>query len=57
MTTAAYLEARPLRLFRRGKDTLEIAQLMGIAECEVERLIHIQRSHETRKKARFEKRI
>lgn len=45
-----------LQLFRQGLDTAEIAAALGIHEAEVERLNHIERSHETRKKARFEKR-
>ncbi|MBC8718802.1 hypothetical protein [Ochrobactrum sp. Marseille-Q0166] len=45
----------PLWLFRSGKDTYEIAAILRINESEVERRIHIVRSHETRKKARFER--
>ncbi len=45
----------PLWLFRSGKDTYEIAAILHVSEQEVERRIHIIRSHETRKKARFER--
>lgn len=46
----------PLRLFRQGLDTLDIAELLSLPEHEVLSLIFRERSHETRKKARFEKR-
>lgn len=45
----------PLWLFRSGKDTFEIAAILHVPEQEVERRIHIIRSQETRKKARFER--
>ncbi|MCV9909940.1 hypothetical protein OIV19_20280 [Brucella sp. HL-2] len=45
----------PLWLFRSGKDTFEIAAILHVSEQEVERRIHIIRSYETRKKARFER--
>jgi DNA-directed RNA polymerase specialized sigma24 family protein len=48
---------KPLRLFRQGKDYLEIAILMEISEAEVERRIHVARSNETRKQARFGGRV
>lgn len=44
---------KPLRLWQSGKDTLEIAQALNISEAEVEKRIHIARSHEARKWARF----
>ncbi len=31
---------RPLRLFRQGKDTLEIAQIMGISEAEADASVY-----------------
>lgn len=45
----------PLWLFRSGKDTHDIAAILRTSEQEVERRIHIIRSHEPRKKARFER--
>ncbi len=45
----------PLWLFRSGNDTFEIAAILRLTEPEVERRIHIIRSHETRRKARFER--
>lgn len=45
----------PLWLFRSGKDTYEIAAILRITQAEVERRIHILRSHEKRKPARFDR--
>lgn len=42
-----------LQLFRRGRDTLQIAKHMRKSEAEVLRMLHILRSHEKRRKARF----
>lgn len=42
-----------LQLFRRGQDTLQIAKRIGLPEAKVLSMLHILRSHETRKKARF----
>lgn len=35
-----------LELFRANMDTMEIADRLGIHECEVEQIIHRQRSKE-----------
>ena len=42
-----------LQLFRRGRDTLQIAKYIGTTEAEVLRMLHVLRSHEKRKPARF----
>ncbi len=42
-----------LQLFRRGRDTLKIAKHMRKSEAEVLKMLHILRSHEKRRKARF----
>lgn len=42
-----------LQLFRRGRDTLQIAQYIRKSEAEVLRMLHVMRSHEKHKKARF----
>ncbi len=42
-----------LQLFRRGRDTLQIAKYFGKSEAEVLSMIHILRCHEKRKPARF----
>ncbi|WP_179504130.1 hypothetical protein [Brucella intermedia] len=46
---------KPLRLWQSGKDTLEIAQIMGIAEADAHRRVHTMISHENRRPARFVK--
>ncbi len=46
---------KPLRLWQSGKDTLEIAQIMGISEADAHRRVHIMISHENRRPARFVK--
>lgn len=42
-----------LQLFRRGLDTLQIAKRMGKTEAQVLSMLHVLRSHEKRKWARF----
>lgn len=42
-----------LQLFRRGRDTLQIAKHMRKSEAEALKILHILRSHEKRRKARF----
>ncbi|WP_273794939.1 hypothetical protein [Brucella intermedia] len=48
---AVYGEA--FRLWREGKDTLEIGRLMGISEADAHRRVHTMISHENRRPARF----
>ncbi|PWL17410.1 hypothetical protein DKP76_11570 [Falsochrobactrum shanghaiense] len=43
---------KPLRLFRQGKDTLEIAQIMGITEADAAMRVHRAISSEKRRKVR-----
>ena len=43
----------PLRLFRSGKDTLQIAQIMGITEAEAHKRVSTAISHSKRRKAIF----
>ncbi len=50
---AIYGEA--FRLWRQGKDTLEIGRIMGISEADAHRRVHIMISHENRRPARFVK--
>ena len=44
---------KPLRLWQSGKDTLEIAQIMGIAEADAHKLVSTAISHSKRRKATF----
>ncbi|GAA5666220.1 hypothetical protein [Brucella intermedia] len=50
---AVYGEA--FRLWRQGKDTLEIGRIMGISEADAHRRVHTMISHENRRPARFVK--
>jgi len=50
---AFYGEA--FRLWREGKDTLEIGRIMGISEADAHRRVHTMISHENRRPARFVK--
>ncbi len=50
---AVYGEA--FRLWRQGKDTLEIGRIMGISEADARRRVHTMISHENRRPARFVK--
>jgi len=50
---AIYGEA--FRLWRQGKDTLEIGRIMGISEADAHRRVHTMISHENRRPARFVK--
>lgn len=43
---------KPLRLFRQGKDTLEIAEIMGITEADALMRVHRAISSTKRKKVR-----
>ena len=44
--------SKPLRLFRQGKDTLEIAEIMGITEADAHMRVHRAMSCEKRRKVR-----
>ncbi len=46
------LYGKPLRLFRQGKDTLEIAEIMGITEADALMRVHRAISSTKRKKVR-----
>lgn len=50
---AVYGEA--FRLWREGKDTLEIGRIMGISEADAHRRVNTMISHENRRPARFVK--
>ena len=43
---------KPLRLFRQGKDTVQIAQIMGITEADAAMRVHRAISSEKRRKVR-----
>jgi len=48
---AVYGEA--FRLWREGKDTLEIGRIMGISEADAHKLVSTAISHSKRRKATF----